>query len=392
MPVERADIYLDHAATTPVDQRVLEAMIPFFNSRFGNPSSPYALGRDARAAVDWARGTLAAIINCAPSELTMTSGATESDNIAVKGVAWRSRDIQPQRNRILVSAIEHHAVLHAADAMSAHGFVVDVVQPDSEGIVQPQTVAEMLSPETCLVSIMLANNEIGTIQPVREIATIVREAGAVMHTDAVQAAGAERLDVESLGVDLLSLSAHKFYGPKGTGLLYCRRGTPIAWQQHGGAQEGSRRAGTENTPGIVGMAVALLLATEEMDARNAHCAALRDRLVEGILERVPDARLNGHAALRLSNNANLTFAGVDGEALVLSLDLAGIAVSSGSACTTGSTEPSHVITALGVSQNLAGGSLRLTVGKDNTIAEIDAAIVAIAETVARVREITSITD
>ena len=200
MPVERADIYLDHAATTPVDQRVLEAMIPFFNSRFGNPSSPYALGRDARAAVDWARGTLAAIINCAPSELTMTSGATESDNIAVKGVAWRSRDIQPQRNRILVSAIEHHAVLHAADAMSAHGFVVDVVQPDSEGIVQPEAVAEMLSPETCLVSIMLANNEIGTLNPIAEIGKITRKNGVLLHTDAVQAAGKIPFDVVDTNV------------------------------------------------------------------------------------------------------------------------------------------------------------------------------------------------
>ncbi|HMM42197.1 MAG TPA: cysteine desulfurase family protein [Thermomicrobiales bacterium] len=388
--MEHTDIYLDHAATTPVDPRVLEVMLPFFSTRYGNPSSVYDLGRDARAAIDWARATLAGALNCAPGEIIMTSGATESDNLAVKGVAWWHRANRPERNRILVSAIEHHAVLHAAEAMREHGFAVDVVQPDADGILQPDAVGALLSSKTCLVSVMLANNEIGTIQPIREIAALARDAGAVVHTDAVQAAGALPLDVEEFDIDLLSLSAHKFYGPKGVGLLYCRRQTPMAWQQHGGAQEDTRRAGTENTPGIVGMAAALLLAVEEMDARTAHCRELRDRLIDGILERVPDARLNGDAERRLPNNVNLAFAGVDGDALLVSLDLLGIAASSGSACTTGSTEPSHVITALGVSPELARGSLRLTVGKDNTLAEIDRAIRAVAETVERVRTIASV--
>lgn len=378
-------IYLDHAATTPVDPRVLDAMLPFFTSRFGNPSSVYALGRDARAALDWARATIAAILSCSPAEVVMTSGATESDNLAIKGVAWWHRANRPQRNHIVVSAIEHHAVLHAAEAMREHGFVVDVVFPDGDGIVQPETVAGAISAQTCLVSVMLANNEIGTLQPVREIAELAHAHGAVMHTDAVQAAGALTLDVDSLGVDLLSLSGHKLYGPKGVGVLYCRRGTAIAWQQHGGGQENTRRAGTENVPGVVGMAAALLLAVEEMADRTTHARALRDRLIEGILERVPNVRLNGHPERRLPNNANFTFAGVDGEALLLSLDLLGVAASSGSACTTGSTEPSHVITALGISPELARGALRLTVGKDNTDEEIDAVIRHVAESVERVR-------
>ncbi len=385
--VERTDIYLDHAATTPVDPRVLEVMLPFFGTRFGNPSSVYALGRDARAALDWARGTLAGILGCQPREIVMTSGATEANNLAIKGVAWWYRANRPERNRIVVSAIEHHAVLHAADALREHGFEVDVVAPDADGIVPPEAVAAALSPQTCLVSVMLANNEIGTIQPIREIAALAREAGAVVHTDAVQAAGAMPVDVDALGVDLLSLSAHKVYGPKGVGLLYSRRQTPIAWQQHGGGQEDTRRAGTENVPSIVGMAAAMLIAAEEIEARAAHCRDLRDRLIDGILELVPEARLNGHPERRLPNNVNLTFAGVDGEALLLGLDLLGIAASSGSACTTGSTEPSHVITALGVAPDLARGSLRLTVGKDNTVEEIETAIQAVADTVERVRAV-----
>lgn len=385
--MERTDIYLDHAATTPVDPRVLELMLPFFGERFGNPSSIYHLGRDARAALDWARGSMADILNCAPRELIITSGATESDNLAVKGVAWWHHARRPERNRIVVSAIEHHAILHAAESMLAHGFFIDVVAPDANGIVQPDAIAAAVTPQTCLVSVMLANNEIGTIQPVREVAAIARAAGAVMHTDAVQAAGALPLDVDDLGVDLLSLSAHKFYGPKGIGLLYSRRETAITWQQHGGGQEDSRRAGTENTPAIVGMAAALIFATEERDARNAHCIALRDRLIDGILERVPDARLNGHAEQRLPNNANLSFAGVDGETLLLGLDLLGIAASSGSACTTGSTEPSHVIMALGMNPSLARESLRLTVGKDNTVEEIDTVIGTVTDVVLRAREV-----
>jgi cysteine desulfurase len=388
--VNETDIYLDHAATTPVDPTVLEVMLPFFSERFGNPSSIYALGRDARFGLDWARGMLAEQLNCQPGEIVFTSGATESNNLAIKGVAWWHRFNAPHKSHLIVSAIEHHAVLHAAEALVPHGFDVTTVLPDRDGIVHPEAIKAALRPETCLVSVMYANNEIGTIQPIHAIATLVRERGVVMHTDAVQAAGALSLDVDVLGVDLLSLSAHKFYGPKGVGLLYARRRSPIAWQQHGGGQENTRRGGTENVPGIVGMAAALSLAIDAHDERNAHCRALRDRLIEQLLERVPDARLNGHPTQRLPNNANISFPGVEGETLLLNLDMHGIAASSGSACTTGSTEPSHVLTAIGLSPEVARGSLRLTVGKDNTLAQIDRAVEVIVDAVARVRELAGV--
>jgi cysteine desulfurase len=386
--VNATDVYLDHAATTPVDPRVLEVMLPFFSERFGNPSSIYALGRDARAGLDWARGTLATLLHCEPRELVMTSGATEANNLAIKGVAWWHRLHASERGKhLIVSAIEHHAVLHAAEALLAHGFELTLIPPDADGLIAADDVASAIRPDTCLISVMLANNEIGTLQPIQEIAALARERGIVSHTDAVQAAGALRLHVDELGVDLLSLSAHKFYGPKGVGLLYTRRRTPILWQQQGGGQEDARRAGTENVPLIVGMAVALALADHELDERVAHVRLLRDRLLEGILERVPDTRVNGHPQRRLPNNANVSFAGVEGETLLLSLDMLGIAASSGSACSTGSTEPSHVLTALGLGPEIARGSLRLTTGKDNTVAEIDRAIEAIVETVVRVREL-----
>ena len=383
-----ADIYLDHAATTPVDPRVVDVMLPFFTERFGNPSSIYERGRDARTALDWARSTLSEQIGSEPREVIFTSGATESNNLAIKGVAWWHRFNAPERgNHIIVSAIEHHAVLHAAQALLPHDFQLTVVQPEPDGIVRPDAVEAAIRPDTCLISTMLANNEIGTIQPVREIAAMAYERGIVMHTDAVQAAGSLPIAVTDLGVDLLSISAHKFYGPKGIGLLYVKRGTPIAWQQHGGGQEDTRRGGTENVALIVGMAAALMLAHAEMAERNAHLRQLRDRLVGGILERVPDARVNGHPEQRLPNNANICFPGVEGETLLLSLDLLGIAASSGSACSTGSTEPSHVLTAIGLAPDIARGSLRLTTGKDTTIEQIDRAIDAVVETVSRIREL-----
>jgi cysteine desulfurase len=389
--VSTTDIYLDHAATTPVDPRVLDIMLPFFSERFGNPSSIYALGRDARAGLDWARGTLAEALHCQAREVLFTSGATESNNLAIKGVAWWHRFNAPARgNHIVISAIEHHAVLHAAEALLPHGFELSVVPPDGDGIVSPDAIAAAVRPDTCLISVMYANNEIGTIQPIRAIAALARERGIVMHTDAVQAAGALPLDVDDLGVDLLSLSAHKFYGPKGVGVLYVRRRTPVQWQQQGGGQENTRRGGTENVPLIVGMAAALALAVDEMDERNAHLQSLRDRLIEGILERIPDSRLNGHPARRLPNNVNVSFAGVEGETILLALDMLGIAASSGSACSTGSTEPSHVLTAIGLTPELARGSLRLTVGVENTVEQIDRATGAIVDTVSRVRELAGV--
>lgn len=380
-------IYLDHAATTPVDPRVLDAMLPFFTERFGNPSSIYALGRDARAGLDHARGTLAGILNAYPRELVMTSGATESNNLAIKGIADWNLLRSTGKNHIVTTAIEHPSVLQTAEALTRHGFDVTFVAPSSDGIIDPRAIEAELRPETCLVSVMYANNEIGTIQPISEIAGLVRAHGIPFHTDAVQAAGALSLDVQQLGVDLLTLSAHKFYGPKAVGLLYVRRGSNVAWQQHGGGQENTRRGGTENSPGIVGMATALRLASEELSARTAHVTALRDRLFEGILERAPDSRANGHRLRRLPNNVNISFAGVAGETILLNLDMLGIAASSGSACSTGSTEPSHVLLALGLDPETAGGSLRLTLGKDTTVAEIDRAIDAVVEAVSRVREL-----
>ena len=382
-------IYLDHAATTPVDPIVLDTMLPFFTQRFGNPTSIYSAGRDARAGMDWARGTIAGILNCLPRELVMTGGATEANNTAIKGVAWWHR-LNSGNNHIITSAIEHHAVLHVVEDLALHGFDVTTVSPDASGLIDPTSIEREIRPDTCLISIMYANNEIGTIQPISDIAAIARAHGITMHTDAVQAAGALTRDVEQLGVDLLSLSAHKFYAPKGVGLLYVRRGTRIAWQQHGGGQENARRAGTENVPGIVGMAAGLSLAVEEMDGRNSHAIALRDRLIDGILERVPDARLNGHPGLRLPNNVNLSFDGVEGESILLDLDMHGIAASSGSACATGSTEPSHVLRAIGLPEHLAQGSLRLTVGKDNTTTEIDRAIEVVSCSIQRLREMSTL--
>lgn len=382
-------IYLDHAATTPVDQVVLDTMLPFFTQRFGNPTSIYSAGRDARAGMDWARGTIAGILHCLPRELVMTGGATEANNTAIKGVAWWHR-LNSGKNHIITSAIEHHAVLHVVEDLDLHGFEITTVSPDATGLIDPATIEREIRPDTCLISIMCANNEIGTIQPISDIAAIARAHGITMHTDAVQAAGALPLDVDQLGVDLLSLSAHKFYAPKGVGLLYVRRGTRIAWQQHGGGQENARRAGTENVPGIVGMAAGLSMAVEEMDRRNVHAVALRDRLIDGILERVPDARLNGHPDLRLPNNVNLSFEGVEGESILLDLDMHGIAASSGSACATGSTEPSHVLRAIGLPEHLAQGSLRLTVGKDNTTDEIERAIEVVSGSIQRLREMSTL--
>ena len=383
------DIYLDHAATTPVDPAVLEAMLPFFTTRFGNPTSIYGAGRDARAGLDWARGTLAGILHCLPREVVMTSGATESNNTAIRGVAWWSR-LNGGGNHIITSAIEHHAVLHTVKGLADHDFEITIIKPNAAGLIELKAVEDAIRPDTCLISIMYANNEIGTIQPITELSAIAREHDITMHTDAVQAAGALSLDVDELGVDLLSLSAHKFYAPKGVGVLYVRRGTRIAWQQLGGGQEYARRAGTENVPGIVGMAAGLTLAQRAMPERNTHHGMLRDRLIDGILSRVTDSQLNGDRERRLPNNVNVSFAGVEGESILLDLDMHGIAASSGSACATGSTEPSHVLLALGIPEELAQGSLRLTVGKDNTVEEIDHAIDTIATAVQRLREMSAL--
>jgi cysteine desulfurase len=387
-------IYLDHAATTPVDPAVLEAMLPFFSERFGNPSSIYQLGQEARAAVDSGRLRMARVLGCEPAEVIFTSGATESDNLALRGVAWAARFAQGwggSAPHIVTTAIEHHAVLHCAQALERQGFMVTVVPPDREGIVRPEAVVAAMRPETCLVSVMYANNETGAIQPIRAIAALARERGIPVHTDAVQAAGSLSLDVDALGVDLLSLSAHKFYGPKGVGALYVRRGIAIDFQHVGGGQEQGRRGGTENVPGVVGMGTALERADAWRDAYARHCASLRDRLRSGILEAIPDAVVNGphDAERRLPNNLNVSIPGVQGEMLLLSLDVLGIAASAGSACTTGNTEPSHVLQSMGLSEDACRSALRLTVGRGNTAEQMDEAVVALAEAVSRARALSA---
>jgi cysteine desulfurase len=367
-------IYLDHAATTAVHPRVLEAMLPYFSETFHNPSAMYGPAQRARQAVDDARRSVAQVLGCKPAEIVFTSGGTESDNAAIKGAALALR---AQGNHIITSAIEHHAVLHTCQFLEKLGFTVTYVPVDRHGLVDVEALEQAIGPKTTVVSIMLANNEVGALQPVREIAALVKAKAKalgttiVMHTDAVQAAQFMNLDVDGLGVDALSLSAHKFNGPKGAGLLYLRRATPFEPQQTGGSQERDRRAGTENVPGIVGAAAALELAAGQRDSASEHCAALRDRLIRGVQQRIPGAHLNGHPTRRLPNNASFSFEGADSQWTLLALDDAGIGASTGSACRTASLEPSHVLVALGVPANLAIGTLRLTLGPENTMEEVD---------------------
>lgn len=376
-------IYFDHAATTALDPIVLEAMMPFLRGEFGNPSSAYAVGRTARQAVDASRDRVARVLGCHSSEVIFTSGGSESDNLAIKGVALALRD---RGCHIVTSSVEHHAVLHTCEFLERYfGFDVTMVGVDQFGRVDADEVERSLRPDTILVSIMLANNEVGTLQPIREIAEIVHARGVPVHTDAVQGGASLDLTVSELGVDLLSLSAHKFSGPKGVGILYVRRGTPMLAQQQGGGQEQGMRAGTENTAGIVGAATALELARAGRAAYAAHCSALRDRLIEGVLTRVPGAILTGHPTERLPNNASFAFGEADGEGLLMALDSEGIAASIGSACASGTLEVSHVLSAMGLVDDVAGGSLRLTLGAENTEAEVDWFLALLPDVVERAR-------
>ena len=383
MPKTVESIYMDHAATTAVDPRVLEAMLPYFTTTYGNPSSVHSWGVDARQAIEDARQTVADILHADPTEIIFTSCGTESDNLAIRGVAFASR---AKGNHIITSAIEHHAVGHTCEQLEKHfGFEITYLPVDKYGLVDPDDVGRAITNKTILISIMYANNEVGTIEPVADIGRIARARNVPFHTDAVQAGGTLDLDVDSLNVDLLSLSAHKFYGPKGVGILYQRRTTPLLPMQTGGGHERGRRAGTENTPYIVGLATALKLTQEQREKNNARVAALRDRLIRGILEAIPNAHLTGHPSNRLPNSASFAFDGVEGESVLLRLDMMGVAASSGSACASGETEPSHVLLALGLPSELCHGSLRLTLGNDSTEADVDYVLRILPDIVSHLR-------
>ena len=372
MTTDERRIYLDHAATTPLDPRVLQAMLPVYENVWGNASSIYAEGRRARQVLDGARRDVAQVLNARPNDIVFTSGGSESDNAAIRGAAFASL----RRGRhIITTQIEHHAVLHTVEQLEREGFSATYLPVDGEGFVKVDDLRRALRPDTTVVSIMYANNEVGTIEPIADLVHAVREFDRhiVFHTDAVQAAGALDLDVEALGVDMLSIAAHKLYGPKGVGALYVRPRTPFVGQQLGGSQERNRRAGTENVAGAVGLAKALTLAYAELPERNAHLTSLRDFVWRELPPRVPGMRVTGasDASKRLPNSFSCCLEGVEGEAVLIQLDLNGISASSGSACTTGSLEPSHVLTAMGVPADIARSSLRITLGTDNTRADID---------------------
>ena len=377
-------IYLDHAATTPVSRSVLEAMLPYFSDCPGNASAVYGAGREARKAVEKARKQAAAAIGAEPREILFTSGGSESDNLALKGTAFALKD---RGRHLITSAIEHPAVLNTCRWLEKQGFDVTYIQPDSKGMISPDKVRDAVRNDTILISVMAANNEIGTIEPVADIGAIAHEKGILFHTDAVQAVGSIPVNVNEWNADLLSISAHKFYGPKGTGVLFIRRGTRIDNLIHGGEQERGLRAGTENVAGIAGLGRAIEEATAHLEENAKKNAYLRDRLLHGILDHIPDVKINGPEAGRLPNNCSICFDRIDGEALLLRLDLAGIAASSGSACTAGSQEISHVLRAVGLTEEEARSSLRLTTGPDNTEEEIDNAVQTISDIVKDLRSL-----
>lgn len=375
-------VYLDHAATTPVHPEVIAAMLPYFHNHFGNPSSVHSFGRDSRKAVDEAREKVATAVGADPREIFFTSGGTEADNIAIQGLALaRNKD----GRHIITSKIEHHAVLDTCHFLESQGYEVTYLPVDEHGLVSVAAFEAALRPDTILATIMHANNEMGTIQPIKEMAAIARAKKISFHTDAVQTVGSIPVDVKDLGVDMMSFSAHKFYGPKGIGVLYIKKGTRVKPLYHGGGQERKYRPGTENHVGIIGLAKALELATTDLAERQAKVSALRDKLAAGLLA-LPEVTLNGHPTQRLPGNVNVSVRYVEGESLILSLDMQGIAVSSGSACTSGSLEPSHVLLAMGLTHEQAHGSLRLTLGIDNTEADVDYVLSVMPAIVERLRK------
>mgnify|MGYP000883429595 FL=1 len=385
--VERP-VYMDHAATTFMRPEVLAAMAPYFSRYFGNPSSLYRFARESRKGVEEARMQVATALGAEPEEISFTAGGSEADNWAITGVASALRK---KGDHIITTAIEHHAVLHTCEALEKQGYRVTYLPVDGDGRVDPGDVRDAITDRTILVSVMTANNEIGTVQPITEIGRVAHAHGVLFHTDAVQAVGAVPIDVDALGIDLLSLSGHKFYGPKGTGALYIRRGTRIESLIHGGGQERGRRAGTENVPGIVGLGRAIELATADIEGHNRRIAAMRDRLVRGVLGSIPDTRLNGHPKQRLPNNANFSFRYVEGESILLLLDAHGICASTGSACSSASLEPSHVLLATGLPHEEAHGSLRLTLGDANTEDDVDYVLEVLPEVIGRLRQISPLT-
>lgn len=375
-------IYFDHAATTPVDRRVLEKMLPYFTEKFGNPNSQHWFGRQTVSAVDEARDTVARLIGAKSSEIYFTSGGTEADNWALRGAAYA---MAHRGKHLIVSAVEHPAMITTAKELMKRGFEVTFAEVDEYGAVDLEKLERAIRPDTTFVGVMTANNEVGTLQPVKEIAALCKKKGVLFFTDAVQAAGALRLDVKELGADMLSFSAHKFYGPKGVGVLYIRSGLKIDKIVTGGHQERSMRGGTTNVPAVVGLAEALRLAVSESDENAAYVSSLRDRFIRRVQREIPFVKLNGHPENRLPANANFSFRYVEGESLLFSLDLKGIAVSSGSACSSGSLEPSHVLLAMGLPEGLAHGSVRFSFGRHNTAEEVDYAVDALKEIVLKLR-------
>jgi cysteine desulfurase len=380
---EKRTVYMDHSATTYVRKEVLDAMIPYFTEHFGNPSSIYGIARDSKKAIDIARGQVAKALGAEPDEIYFTSGGSESDNWAIKGIAYANRK---KGNHIITTKIEHHAVLHTCQYLEKEGFTVTYLPVDQYGLVDPADLEKAITGKTILITIMYANNEIGTIEPITELGTIARKHKVYFHTDAVQAIGNDPIDVKTQNIDLLSLSAHKFYGPKGTGALYIRKGVKIDNLIHGGGQERRRRAGTENIAGIVGCGRAIEMATADIEGHNMRIRALRDRLMKGILAKIPNARLNGHPEKRLPGNINISFEFIEGESMLLWLDDEGICASTGSACTSGSLEPSHVLLATGLPVEISHGSLRLTLGDVNKEADVDFVLEVLPKVVSRLRD------
>ena len=377
------NIYMDNSATTPVKEEVLEAMLPYFSEKYGNPSSIYSLGSASKVAVENARNQVAKALGAQSKEIFFTAGGSESDNWAIKGVAFNQRK---KGNHIITTKMEHHAVLHTCEYLEKQGFDITYLDLDEEGFIDLEQLKNAITDQTILISVIFANNEIGTIQPIKEIGQIAKERKILFHTDAVQAIGHVEIDVNDLNIDLLSLSAHKFYGPKGIGALYIKQGTRLDSLISGGGQERNKRAGTENVPGIVGIGKAIELATENIEEHNAKLIFLRDRLIEKIGANIPYVKLNGPRKNRLPNNVNFCFEFIEGESLLLSLDLVGIAGSSGSACTSGTLDPSHVLLAIGLPHEIAHGSLRLSLGDFNTVEEVDYVVEHLAEIVERLRQ------